>query len=685
MTNELTPTDSIELTEQGYVYHIAGRMDTQTRLMAKQLHELGIVYAIYGALDGLSLSYSMIKYLFDLLYGNGKISTSDIMHDWMLTPEGIAVAASSTITLVVFAMLANHFKDDDKNQFKAFVATAWPYCRDTMKGLKNAYKGFRSAVQVIDLLGGQNLNFMIVPMGLLLGVLSAANRIWFRYQVNIRKDMMKANAKLLTEIKNMEKLSLPEIAIKRAEIQSQSMALRRQMLLSAAYGGVVDGLYLYVGVLSLCSLTPPLFLAMSVFCAIYFVACIATRVYEEHDFQRRLVITQAKIELALCGKELETQFNALVKLAEEIATKVTDEKLTDQRKLVDEISHLREDFEKRRAYLRELSTLSYSSAFLAGIKNGLAAYGALASSMFAVATVIVLASSSFPPALLVACISAGMALLVAFVAHALINAYRHQVKQDKITIDNPHDEKLNTILESLKGAKQHVEDLKPEKVRTAITDGMVVDPSPQFFFQEWFEVVRSFFSGLGKGSKAVDFTMNSFQERGTDGHYHDTPIMLGLTVVSALVHGTALALRAQARGFGRDPIDNVPSVVKASETSGVTTTSLEGESDRSCELVSDSPKANASLASDKPRMINGGDTDEIKPTLTSENPRITAPESKNRNPQPFYASFFRADRKSQSHLPRSQSSKELQALVPGGNSTRDAQHTPTPTIPTQYW
>ncbi|ASQ44671.1 hypothetical protein [Legionella clemsonensis] len=571
MTSELTPENS-ESVESSSIYLIAGRMDAQSRLMAKRLHELRIVYAIYGALDGLSLSYSMIKYTFDLLYGNGNVSTSDLMHEWMLTPEGIAAAATSTITLVVFAMLANHFQDDDANKFKSYLATVWPYCRDTMKGLKNAYKGFRSAVQVIDLIGGQNLNFMIVPMGLLLGVLSAANRIWFRYQVNIRKDMMKANAKLLDAIKNSDNLSLAEIEQKHSETKSQSMTLRRQMLLSAAYGGVVDGLYLYVGVLSLCALAPQVFLAMTVFCAVYFIACIATRIYEEYDFQRRLVITQAKIDLALCGKKLEVEFLNLMKSGERIGYEEQKKLFAEQKKLFTEINHLYETFEKKRAYLRELSTLSYSSAFLAGMKNGLAAYGALASLIFGVATILVLASASFPPFLLITCISMGMGFLIAFIAHSLIHAHRHQIKQEAETIHNPHNQQLNEILVSLKQAndqvKEQIAELKPEKIKTAITDGMVVDPSPQFFFQEWFEVVRSFFSGLGKGSKAVDFTMNSFQERGADGHYHDTPIMVGITALSALVHGIALALRAQARGFGKDPIDKVPSTVNASETGG---------------------------------------------------------------------------------------------------------------------
>ena len=73
----------------------------------------------------------------------------------------------------------------------------------------------------IEGLGGQNLSQLIVPFGLILGVLSVLNRIWLRYMVNQRKEMMKANAKLLQELQNTEYLSLAEIAIKRNQLQNK--------------------------------------------------------------------------------------------------------------------------------------------------------------------------------------------------------------------------------------------------------------------------------------------------------------------------------------------------------------------------------------------------------------------------------------------------------------------------------
>ncbi|KTD22779.1 transmembrane protein [Legionella lansingensis] len=591
MTSTSDSDDSeVKHDESSSIYLIAGRMDAQSRLLAKRLHELGYIYALYGALDGLSLSYSMIKYAFDMLNKVG--SSSDAMHEWMLTPEGIVLTASSSLTLIVFAMLANHYKDDDKNQLKAFIATVWPYCRDVMKGLKNAYKGFRSTIQLMELLGGsQNLHHLIVPVGLLLGCLSAVNRLWFRYYVNQRKDMMRANAVLLSEIQAAKTLTLTEIQKKHEEIQGQSEALRRKMLLSATYGGIVDGLYLYIGVLTLCSLSPAVLTAMTVFCAIYFLACIATRVYEEHDFQRRLLVARAKIELALCGKELQEYFLQLHGLSQEIALSGgNEERRLKQKELMSKLASVYDNFEKKRNYLRELSTLSYSSAFLAGLRNGLAAYGALASALFAIATVLVLSSASFPPALLITSSTLGMVLLLGFTIHAMLHAHWHQLKQEETS--KLADKRIDGLLKIFSDAKKDVNSLQPEEIRTAITDRMVVDPSPQFFFQEAFEVVRSLCSGLGKGSKAVDFALNPLQERGADGHYHDTPVMLWVTVISALVHAVVLALRAHARGFGRAPLDAVRTVKVEATGDQLTTTSLSGESEHMSKLSGSPSRVN---------------------------------------------------------------------------------------------
>ncbi|QRN04935.1 hypothetical protein GH742_14280 [Legionella sp. MW5194] len=549
------------------VYLIAGRMDAQSRLLAKWLHTNGKIYLAYACLDGWNLSYSTLKYFFDVALTNSDRSSSDVMHEWLMSPAGIAVAATESITLIVFAMLATHF-DDNPDKLKRFIAVVWPYCRDTMKGLKNAYKGVRSTIQMLDVLGGTNLNFLMLPLALALGGIAIANRLWFRYMLSQRKDMMKANKLLLDEIQNAEFLSKEECQLLREKIQRQTLNTRRAALFSAALGGAIDSLYLYVGILFLAPTAWPVFVTLSVFCMVFSLICIATRIYEEYDFQKKLLIAQAKVELALYskehGQEIIELLNELQRLSIELSkfapTEQNNEaiqKLEEERNALSrQIHHIKQEFESKREELQSLLTLSYTSAFLAGAKNGLAAFSAVTSILFTLGTVFVLAGAPFPPLLLILGAGLGMALLIGFISQSLIQNWRHH--QTLKGREKPY-EPLAEMLEKIKDIKNSAQEMNvDEEVKSAIHSGLTLDYSPQYFFQEWFEVVRSFFSGLGKGSKAVDYSMNPLQEMNDKGHYQDTPVMLGVSAVMSLFYAAVLALRALARGFGRPPLDQMP-------------------------------------------------------------------------------------------------------------------------------
>ena len=289
---------------------------------------------------------------------------------------------------------------------------------------------------------------------------------------------------------------------------------------------------------------------MTVFCLIHALSCIATRIYEENEYQRKLIISQVKIELCSYGKEIEFLFKELKGLS---LNPMNEELLVDQQLLLANFEAAVERFKNKRMELRSFSTTPYTLAFFAGLRDGLAAYGALASIMFAVGTILILTSTPFPPALLITCITIGIACLFVFILNSLIHTYRHHVKQQQ-ELDLPHEE-LTKIGQLFKQAKQEVENLQTEQIKLTLIEGMEIDSSPQFFFQEWFEVIRSFFSGMGKGSKAVDYTMNPLQEADDEGHYHDTPVMLVVTALSSIVYALALALRAYSRSFGRLPLD----------------------------------------------------------------------------------------------------------------------------------
>lgn len=570
MTTESKLDDVIE-NDLGYVPTLTSQIKAKNKPWAQQLHELGYVYALYGALDGLSISYSTLKYFFDIYLNNSDRSSSDVMHEWMLTPAGIAIAATESITIIGFSLMASLFDNGkDDNNFKKFIVILWPYMRDTLKALKNSYKGIRTTFQVINLLGGLELNYLMVPTALLLGGLSVVNRLLFRYMLEQRKTMMKSNALLLGKIQQAESITIQEYNDFREQIQKQNTYVQKAALLSAAYGGVVDSLYLYIGVLGLCSLAWPALVAMTVFCVIYSVACIATRIYDEYDNQRKLAIIQAKIELELYtklhGVRMQAVFARLQEISKEIASdNKTEELLKEQHDLAKEIGGYIKEFSAKRAHLQSLTTLSPLSAFLAGTKNGLAAYGVLTSILFAVATILVFTSTAFPPALLITCVAVGFAMLLGFIAHSLYHNYKHRAKQELSTA-KPYD-RLWDMLKVLKDVNQSrmTEDMS-EEVKIIIGEGLAVDPSPQFFFQEWFEVIRSFFSGLGKGPKSVDYALNPLQQPDGDGHYRESTVMIFLSILMAGVYACALALRAYARGFGRPPIDQAILPAKNTES-----------------------------------------------------------------------------------------------------------------------
>jgi hypothetical protein len=229
-----------------------------------------------------------------------------------MTPAEIAAMAASSITLITFATLGNIFKDKDENLYKRYLAIAWPYFRGVLKGIKNAYKGLNSTLKVVELLGIADARNLVVPVGLLLGVLAAFSRMGNYYFSRERKMAMDANDVFLKEFKKAYEKIFTErnielediykkISTKRGEIKNRQAqnSLKKIAFINVLYGSFIDGLYLYVGVLSLCALAPPALVAMSVFCGIYFLACIATRIYEEYIYQRELAFSDAKIDLAL--------------------------------------------------------------------------------------------------------------------------------------------------------------------------------------------------------------------------------------------------------------------------------------------------------------------------------------------------------------------------------------------------
>ena len=537
---------------------LAGRMDAQNALLAKKLDDLGDIYVLYGALDGLSLSYSFFKYIFEMHCTNSKLVSADELHDWLISPEGIITAAAISTSFIVFSMLGNYFDEKNKNDFKRWIAILYPYFRDVIKALKNAYKGIKGLLQVTEILGDLDLRALTLSLALPLGFLAVANRLWIRWMRANRKDMMKANAALLEKILNSEELTLENLAEVLGEIQGQSILLRSMAYSASAFGGVIDGLYLYVAFLSLSALSPPALIILSAFSAVYLISCIATRIYEEYDFQQKLIIAQAKVLLAYQGKKLELLFERMQELSLSLAHESGDKALIKEElaRTIEFFEDAVVDFQKEQNNLRALLEPSYFISLLVGAKNGLAAYGALSSIMLATGVFL----TSFPPALMITIVVLGMALFLSFVIFTLAAHYLNSAKQqEENKVAAPEELDLAEVGKLFDPENQGACKPKSEDFKAAITKGMDIKATVLIRYQEAFEVVRSFFSGLGKGAKDAAFVLSPMEEYGSDGHPHETTGMITHMVFSAILHGTVFGLRADARGFGRPPIDAPPS------------------------------------------------------------------------------------------------------------------------------
>ncbi|MCP0914786.1 MULTISPECIES: hypothetical protein [Legionella] len=565
MTTEVKPPQSAKNSDPASMTFWE-RVDAENRAFAKKLNDAQVVYALYGCLDGFSLSYSFFAYCVKAFFDSE--NSSDKMHEILTSPAGMAVMITESIAMVGFSLFANVFKDDDKNPLKRYIAVLWPYFRDAIKGLKNAYKGVQSFTQILSVVSGENMNFLLLPTALVAGAFSIFNRIWYRYLLSQRKGMMKHNRKALEALQKMDwqLLDQEKIASYREELQKQEEFLshiRYRGLISQAYSGIIDGLYLYMGVMSVSVFAAPVFITLAVFSSLYVALCIATRMYEEHDYQRKLRISKTKVELALCGRELEAMVENFCRQNAQVVVEGYEQFKEDlSRQLI--------LFNNHRQFLYDNLKLGYSSAALAGLKNGLAAYGVIASLLFAAATVSTMCGVMLSPVVVIVAVASGIACLLGFLIHALVKNYFHASAQESYIAEHPANSKqlLKQLKENESIVRKLAQEPEKDKFKQEILDDLVIDLAVlQFNIQEWTEVGRSGISGLSKAQKAFSILMVAWQKQDEKGHYQDTAPMFWATALGAVLYCTGFALRAYARGFGKPPLDDVGVFPKHSNSS----------------------------------------------------------------------------------------------------------------------
>jgi hypothetical protein len=197
----------------------------KTKKKAKIVSDMQFINGLYAALDGLIISYSVFKLYFDIVCPPSATS-ADVMHDWLSTPTGVAKVASQSIAVIALSLISNLFVPTNNkiageantpvtSTFKTFLYWliritlewadwAWPYLRDAFKGLKFTYKGLRSTIQLLNLLGAEVQSYVILPLGLALGGVALLNRVLYRafimeprkaaQDINIDEWLVKAKA-----------------------------------------------------------------------------------------------------------------------------------------------------------------------------------------------------------------------------------------------------------------------------------------------------------------------------------------------------------------------------------------------------------------------------------------------------------------------------------------------------------
>ncbi len=644
-------------------------------LEAKKLHKAKWIYGFYGALDGLSNSFSLLKYFFDVCYNDTGVSSADKLHDFIMTPWGCAFVVFDTLTIMFCSYMGNFLDEDgyafhvmtveqalaagyrnclvwDENtqqlaylspeskvtvfdqdgeiirleQVKKIVAKAresksspqvsikqfdsmilspsftrppptptligsivayHPFGRDWGKAMKNTYKGLRNTFVLIDLLSiSKTFHYIALPTGLALGVLAAINRTWLRSMRDERKEAKQLNLDLV-KLMHAE-LSAPLVSLTLAEwehlqnkirMEHETIRLRKQpsysqyfwmyARLSGAFSGLVDSPYLYFGALSLLLLpyTSWIFILVAASCCLNAITCLACRIYEEHNFQRDFLVTQLDVELVVALREirlLRAHMDAV-----SLALFDTTLERDTRRQMEARWCSLKNEMEGKWTFaqglhekLRTQLTFSLGSVIMGGLKNGLDAYGAISSFMFAIATINLMLMLPFSPALVVAFVVSGLACMVLYTAAALIRSSLHV--DEKPLEEVAAGKKLKSTLGFFAAVRQDIEK----------TPGRVADPWVQTFDQDKLESARLCGSAIGKAVRATDIIMTAFQVVGADGHYHMAPGSYKFAWINMIFFSAIFTLRGIAR-IGREVSDDIEEEIeslKKNHTSSVTAT-----------------------------------------------------------------------------------------------------------------
>jgi hypothetical protein len=710
--------------------------------IGKWLHDNGHVYPFYGVLDGLVLAYSMLRYLFDLYHTTEASSVSvHALHEWMATPLGFVEALAWSLTLIICAAVSN--TDSASNDPEKLARyQKWKLFRDALKALRNTFRGLLSILKAFELLTSMSVRYMLLPGGLILGVISMIVRVWYRsmgddrqHEQDIQKDLIadmetwgsltelstlaeleatpelnlitykntfilitkdktvennglyfidhrgdRTKVCISTELPHLQNNLVPEevrtlgrlpsahelqaqslmynnsyLIIQSSENKSRNDGLhfideqgRREHLydsedipsfftsdvrsrhnsytehgtckipqgkkgepfkirpdilqwralfsdnpsalntldtlyikflentrtqgieehqpsdsntlknLAAAFGGLANGAYLFMGLIPLVPLSTPILFVVTGFSVFAALACILTNLHEEHDYQNLHVMSTQKVEIALAAKELELKlaeynkifFSSCAPEAELVEPMPIN--VDEQHQVSHALDHAHQKLIDAHQKLFDISLVSIDDAYLLGLRHGLAACSSIVCGVFASSVFsYLLLGAALPQLFILASVVLAIYILITSIEDE-VNRYEDdndlrrahfqaQNKDLEFFITHNKDQPFRTLFEAFDA--NNIADL---------TQGVTPRNHPTL---TKLEHLRQLFSGIMKGPKYLDLFLTAFDEPGH--HEHEAAWL----PILALPFAGLFSFAWSGRGLAKDHhklFDNTP-------------------------------------------------------------------------------------------------------------------------------
>lgn len=598
------------------------------KTFAQEIDASIMLHSIYGLLDGLSVSYSTVKFLCDVLSKNNKEYKDNlnfVLSDLEFWLPMVMLGSFFITTLSYYGNSGPKQDKKDLGDVQKLSMKAWIYARDILKGSKNGYKGIKNLTSLLtslQFLDSKNARMIFLPVGLAFAIVGMINRVYFRYLDRCRKDLNKRSAEILKELEaystlhaNLAQASVElrgllakkkagnsddiyvvnhDIAQKRAQIQSlksdiaviegsdllaRQAALAKEqaeyqarnnvgLMISKVIGAIVDAPYLYIGALTLATLSTPALTTLSYFMAAFLVGCVIARSFEEYEAQKKLKVSEAKLNL----QALISQFNRTQKQVAELDLDNLEQysaKFKGHAEMFelaswqhskgelkphfDNLKRTHDQIVEQVESIRQLLKPTQTSAVLHGLTDGLVAYGALSSIYFALSIALALAGHSFPPFLIMAGVGFGVVAMLACIGLRLYKA-----QDDMINFQKSYSDWKDRL------DRRMVNDAEATLLSPldCNTDGFL---KGEFWFQQISEAVRCLFSGPYKGQNLADMFFAPLE-----GMEKDKSVLAGVKQLFwgglTLIYSASLTLRAWGRGFGRDVKKAQPQLETASSS-----------------------------------------------------------------------------------------------------------------------